>query len=315
VIASGLTSSNVLAPRNSARGESTDGLSGSQGGRRAVALQCRNDCGGVRVGMLATGPLRDGDIVVFVDSRRRRHLKRLRAGHRITIRGTVIESSAVIGAAEGTLAGAGESEQFLVFRPRYAEVASTVDRPAEPVFAKDAGSILIHAGIGAETRVVEAGVGAGTLTVALLAAVGRHGAVTSYEVREDFAEAARRTVAAHVGEAPHWRLVVRDATTGFDERDVDAVVADVPDPDALLDAVARALRPGGTFAAYVPTILQVKQLHDALVPRADFALAETIELLERAWRIAGRSVRPEQRMIAHTGFLTFVRRTAEDVSR
>jgi tRNA (adenine57-N1/adenine58-N1)-methyltransferase len=260
-------------------------------------------------------PLADGDVVVFVDTRGRRHIKRLRAGHRITIRGTVIDDDAVIGSPEGTAAGRGEKEAFLVFRPLYAEFSSVVERPAEPVFAKDAGLILVRAGVRAGSRLIEAGVGAGTLTTALLAAVGPEGSVTSYELREDFAQAARLNVASYYGDAPQWRVVVRDASAGFDECDVDAIVADVPDPDALLDAAAAALRPGGVYAAYVPTVLQVKQVHDALEGRTDFALAETFELLERAWHVSGRSIRPEQRMIGHTGFMTFVRRTAEPAVR
>lgn len=260
--------------------------------------------------MPRSATLADGDAVVFVDSRGRRHLKKLRAGHRITIRGAVIAADALIGAPEGSSAGAGEAETFLVFRPSYAELASAVERPAEPVFAKDAAVILIRAGIMAGARVIEAGVGAGTLTMALLAAVGRDGHVASYEIREDLAEAARRNVATYFGEAAQWSLRVRDASSGFEERDVDAVVADVPDPEILIDAASKALRAGGVFAVYVPTVLQIKQIRDALAGRADFACAETLEVWERGWHVAGRSIRPEQRMIGHTGFLTFVRRTA-----
>jgi tRNA (adenine57-N1/adenine58-N1)-methyltransferase len=259
----------------------------------------------------AVKPLADGEVVVFIDARGRRHVKRLRAGHRITIRSAVIAASSLIGAPEGVLVGGGQSEAFRVFRPLYADLAAVIERPAEPVFPKDAGLILMRAGVCAGAHIVEAGVGAGTLTIALLAAVGPHGSVTSYELRADFAEAAERSVAAYYGPAPQWRVVVRDAASGFDEREVDAVVADVPDPDALLGSAAEALRAGGTYAVYVPTILQVKQMYDALDGRSDFAPAETFEVLERAWRSSGRSLRPEQRMIGHTGFLMFARRTAE----
>ena len=261
--------------------------------------------------MSVVKPLAEGEVVVLIDARGRRHIKRLRAGHRITIRSVIIESSALIGAPEGMLVGRGQNDSFRVFRPLYADLASVIERPAEPIFAKDAGLILMRAGVRAGARIVEAGVGGGTLTNALLAAVGPHGSLASYEIRADLAEAARRSVATYYGDAPQWQLVVRDAVLGFDERDVDAVIADVPDPDTLLDAAAAALRPGGTYAAYVPTILQVKQLHDGLVERQDFAPAETYELLERAWRASGRSLRPELRMIGHTGFLMFTRRTAE----
>ena len=257
----------------------------------------------------------DGDAVMFIDGRGRKHLKTLRAGHRITIRGTVIVNDNVIGRAEGCTAGHGEAESFLVFRPLYAELATAIERPAEPVFAKDAAVILIRAGIMSGTRVIEAGVGGGTLTMALLAAVGPEGAVSSYEIRDDLAAAARHNVHAYFGESENWTLRVRDASAGFEERDVDAVVADVPDPDILVDAVAESLRPGGVFAVYVPTVLQIKQIHDALEGRPEFACAETVEIFERGWHVAGRSVRPEQRMIGHTGFLTFIRRTAVPFAR
>jgi tRNA (adenine57-N1/adenine58-N1)-methyltransferase len=256
------------------------------------------------------GAIREGEVVVLVDGRGRRALKTVRAGHRLTVRGTVIAADAILGAPEGILVGKGEAETFLVFRPSYAELISAIERPAEPIFAKDAALILIRAGIASGSRVIEAGVGAGALTMALLAAVGREGRVFSYEIRDDLANAAQRNVAAYYGDAPQWTLSLRDASTGFDERGVDAVVSDVPDPDILIQAASDALRPGGVFAVYVPTVLQIKQLHDALVTRSDFALAETVEILERGWHVAGRSVRPEQRMIGHTGFLTFVRRTA-----
>jgi len=259
--------------------------------------------------------LADGDTVVFVDSRGRRHLKKLRAGHRITIRGTVIVTDTLIGKAEGSTAGEGEAEGFLVFRPSYAELATAIERPAEPIFAKDAATILVRAGIGSGARVVEAGVGGGTLTMALLAAVGPQGHVASYEIRDDLASAARHNVISYYGEAAHWTLRVRDAGLGFEEREVDAVVADVPDPDILVDSVAEALRPGGVFAVYVPTVMQIKQIHDALAGRPEFACAETLEIFERGWHVAGRSVRPEQRMIGHTGFLTFIRRTAVPFAR
>jgi tRNA (adenine57-N1/adenine58-N1)-methyltransferase len=258
---------------------------------------------------VADRKLRDGDAVLLVDARGRRYLKRLRSGHRITVRGSIVAADDLIGGDEGARVGSPES--FLVFRPLYHEIASAIERPAEPVFAKDAALLLVRSRIYSGARVIEVGVGGGTLTMALLAAIGTHGRLASYELREDLAQAAERSVAAYFGDAPQWSLVIRDGREGFDERDVDAVVSDVPDPDLLLDAVAASLRPGGVYAAYVPTVLQIKQLHDALQDRPQFALPETIEVLERAWHVEGRSIRPEQRMIGHTGFLSFVRRTAD----
>ena len=255
-------------------------------------------------------PLRAGDYVMLVDQRGRRTLKRLNAQHRITIRGTVLRCDDMIGQSEGILIGDGEPESFLVFRPSHAELVTEIERPAEPIFAKDVGAILAHGDVRAGDHVVEIGVGSGALTIALLRAVGPAGNVTSYEIRPDFADVARRNVQDFCREAPNWVLHVGDAAEPRNVRDADRVIVDVPDPLPMLPAVAAALRPGGSLAVYLPTILQVKELRDALQADARFAGAHTLEVLERGWHIEGRSVRPSHRMVAHTAFLTFARRTA-----
>lgn len=259
---------------------------------------------------MSYGALRAGEAVFFVDERGRKYLKQLRAGHRITIRGSVIRTDDLIGASEGTATDATQSEIFAVFRPSYAELATVIERSAEPVFAKDAGAIIIHADIRAGDRVIEVGVGAGLLTIALLRAVGSAGSVVSYELRQDFAQQAAAAIGRYHGDASNWQVKVRNGNDGFDERDVDRVVADVPEPDLLLDAVAAVLRPGGTYAAYVPTVLQFRALRLALQDDPRFVMPETIEVLERSWHVEDRSVRPDHRMVAHTGFLTFARRSA-----
>jgi tRNA (adenine57-N1/adenine58-N1)-methyltransferase len=254
------------------------------------------------------GPLADKDPIMLVDSRGRRYIKRLRAGHRITIRGTVIVCDDLIGTDEGALTGANEKERFRVLRPSYVELSTQLARPAEPIFAKDAAAILMHADIRAGDTVIEVGVGAGFFTMALLRALGPTGYLTSYELREDLAEVARGNVRDWYGEAPGWHLVVRDAAAGFDERGVDRVTLDVPEPAPVLAPAAEALRSGGSLAVYLPTILQVKELHDRIDAHGAFTEAKTLEVLERSWHIEGRSVRPDHRMVAHTAFLTFARR-------
>ena len=259
---------------------------------------------------MADSALRDGELVIFVDTRGRRYLKRLKRGHRMTIRGSVIAADSVIGSTEGSEAGKGERESFVVLRPTYAELVPDLDRPAEPIFAKDAGLILTRGDIRPGDRVLEVGVGAGALTIALLRAVGPGGQLISYEVREDFAAAARGNVDAFHGEASNWQIRIRDAREGFEETAVDRIVADMPEPATLLTASARSLRPGGVFVAYVPTVLQFKELRDRLAESPEFGCEETCEVMERTWHVDGRSVRPDHRMVAHTGFLTFARRLA-----
>ncbi|MFT5042973.1 MAG: tRNA (adenine57-N1/adenine58-N1)-methyltransferase, partial [Hyphomicrobiaceae bacterium] len=238
-------------------------------------------------------------------------LKTLRAGHRMTVRGTIVAADELIGRSEGILAGAGQPERFRVFRPSLAELTPLLTRAAEPVFAKDAATVLIRGDIRPGQRVIEVGVGAGALSMVLLRALGPNGHLTTYELREDLAAGARTTVATYagLGEEPEtWNLRIGDARDGFQERDVDRIVADMPEPGTLLDVVAEALVPGGIFTSYVPTVVQLKQTHDALTAHPLFTDGETFEILERTWVSAEQSLRPDHRMVAHTGFVTIARR-------
>jgi tRNA (adenine57-N1/adenine58-N1)-methyltransferase len=252
----------------------------------------------------------DGDPVLLIDRRGRRHLKRLRAGHRLTIRSSVLACDRIIGLAEGSRVGGGRDEEFRVFRPTYAELVPLFERPAEPVFAKDAGLILTRGDIRPGQTAIEIGVGCGALSMALLRALGPSGRLVTYEIREDFAEEARRNVARYEGEQPSWTIRIRDASQGLDERGVDRVVIDVPDVVSVLPPSAEALRDGGVLVAFTPTILQVRDIHDAVARSDDLGFAETYEVLERGWHVDSASVRPDHRMVAHTGFITVMRRLA-----
>ncbi|MFP6626642.1 MAG: methyltransferase domain-containing protein [Deltaproteobacteria bacterium] len=260
--------------------------------------------------MPVRGVFEAGETVVFVDRRTRKYLKTLQPGHRITIRGTVINATDVIGKPEGSWFGHSEPESFLAFRPSPAELATTVQRKAEPVFPKDVGAILTHADLGSGDTVIEAGVGTGLLSVALLRALGPQGHLTSYEIRPEFAEHARANVKAFHGDSQNWTLRVQDARGGFEERNVDHVITDLPAPQDLLNVISKSLRPGGRLTSYLPGAGQVAELHAALAALPHFGLAETWEVLERSWHVEPDSIRPDHRMVAHTGFLTFARRLA-----
>ncbi len=252
--------------------------------------------------------LRDGDLIILIDRKDRRYLKQLARGHRITIRGSVLRADDLIGHPEGSVVE--DRERFVAFRAKPADLATLMERPAEPIFAKDAGAILARTGLGAGDRVVEVGVGAGILTAVLLRAVGPSGSLTSYEIREDFAHLARENVKRALGSTPNWRLVVGDAAECLDVRDADCAVVDVPAPERLVGPLAQSLRPGGALAVHLPTVPQVQRLRAALAASGAFAAVETLELLERPWHVEGASVRPAHRMVAHTAFLTFARRLA-----
>jgi tRNA (adenine57-N1/adenine58-N1)-methyltransferase len=178
-------------------------------------------------------------------------------------------------------------------------------RGAQVIYPKDLGPILMLADVYPGARVLESGVGSGALSMTLL----RAGAdVTGYELRPDFASRAQANVRSYLGDdaAERYHVELRDCYEGIDGHDFDRVVLDLPEPWQVVKHAERALRAGGILVAYTPSILQASQLRDAL-DGAAFAMASTIEVLHRSWHIEGQAVRPDHRMVAHTGFLTSAR--------
>ena len=253
--------------------------------------------------------LKENDAVLFIDRKGRRYLKVLRRGKKLEIRGDLAPES-LYGLEEGSRVKFSTGENYLVLRPTYADLIPHLPRAAQVIYPKDTGPLLVWGDVYPGATVIEGGVGAGALTIALLRAVGPTGRLISYELREDFAAAARRNVATFFGEAPNWTIKLRDLYEGFDETGVDRLFIDLPEPGRALDVVARALRPGGVFVGYVPTVLQLKDTVEALQRRPDFAEIESFETLMRNWHVKGMSVRPVHRMIAHSAFIIVARRLA-----
>ncbi len=255
--------------------------------------------------------LREREPVFLLDRKGRGYLRTLRPGARMTVRGAAVACDAVIGRPEGSTVETAAGERLLVLRPTYAQLIPRLPRQAQPIYPKDVGPLLLWGDIGPGDLVVEIGTGPAALTLALLRAVGPTGRLVSYEVREDFAATARDNVARYHGPAPNWTLRVADAFAGLVERGVDRMVVDLAEPWQLLDHIAAALRPGGVLTAFVPTVLQVKEHVDALRAHERFDAVEALETLLRFWHVSARSVRPEHRMVAHTGFLVVARRVAD----
>ncbi len=259
--------------------------------------------------------LRDRDPIFLIDRKERSYLRTLRRGGRINLRGAPLPCDDVIGKPEGSYVTTPGGEKLLVLRPTYAQLIPSLPRQAQPIYPKDVGIILCWGDIRPGDLVVEVGTGPAAVTLALLRAVGPTGRLVSYELREDFAATARDNIARHHGDAPNWTLRVGDAFEGLVERDVDRLVVDLAEPWRLLDVAAAALRPGGVLTAFVPTALQVKQMVDGLHDHGTFCAIEALETMLRHWHVSGRSLRPEHRMVAHTGFLIFARRLAAPVPR
>jgi tRNA (adenine57-N1/adenine58-N1)-methyltransferase len=248
-----------------------------------------------------------GEHVLFIDRKEREYLRTLRPGGRVHIRGGSMLSDHLIGMADGTTVTNTAGESFLMLRPTFAQLIPNLPRRAQVIYPKDIGAILLWGDIYPGATVVEIGTGPGALTMALLRAVGPSGRVISYEIRPDFLEMARQNVDQYFGAAPNWTLKLADAAAGIEEREVDRLLLDLAEPWHLLPQIEAALRPGGLVVGYVPTALQVKEWVDALRLRG-FGAVQTMEVLMRFWHVKARSVRPEHRMVAHTGFITVARR-------
>jgi tRNA (adenine57-N1/adenine58-N1)-methyltransferase len=257
------------------------------------------------------GPLKEFDAVILIDRKDREYLARLDPRRPIAIRGGKISVAELIGLEEGSIVRSSLNEPFLIFRPTFPQLIPNLPRTAQVIYPKDVGPILVWADLFPGARVVEAGVGAGALTMAILRAIGDTGALVSYEIREDFAELARKNVARYFGDAPQWTVKLGDVSSALSETELDRIILDLPEPWQVISRAWTALRPGGILLCYLPTVLQVKTLVDALKDDGRFACIETTETLMRFWHIKGMSVRPQHRMVAHTGFIISARRLAQ----
>ncbi|MGE3621593.1 MAG: tRNA (adenine-N1)-methyltransferase [Acidimicrobiia bacterium] len=250
-------------------------------------------------------PLRAGEQVLLVDAKRRRYLVTLEAGGEFHTHSGVLPHDELIGREEGVSCRSTYGVTYTAMRPTLSEFVLKMPRGAQVIYPKDLGPILMLADVFPGARILESGVGSGALSMTLLRAGAE---VVGYELRSDFASRARKNVTAFLGEEvlDRYRVEERDCYAGIDETDLDRVVLDLPEPWQVVKHAVRALRPGGILVAYTPTILQASQLRETLAS-SPFGVAETVEVLNRSWHIEGQSIRPDHRMVAHTGFLTHAR--------
>jgi tRNA (adenine57-N1/adenine58-N1)-methyltransferase catalytic subunit len=247
----------------------------------------------------------DGDAVLLLGSEGERHLVRVRPGtHRVAGFG-VIDLGNLLGRSWGDRVTLGGTS-YVLLAPILADHLRALERRAQIITPKDAARILLETGAAAGRNIAEAGVGSGALTVALAHAVAPTGRVFGYDVRADHLEVARRNVeAAGLGAVVEFRQA--DVRSGIQERDLDAVVLDLPEPEAVIASARDALRAGGVLAAYVPTAGQLEAAARA-TRGAGFLEVRMLELLERPWVVHDRGTRPDFDMLGHTGFLLFARR-------
>jgi tRNA (adenine57-N1/adenine58-N1)-methyltransferase len=247
-----------------------------------------------------------GDRVLLVDAKRRRHLITLAAGGEFHTHAGVLAHDLLIGEPEGVTVRTTLGSRLVAVRPTLSEYVLEMPRGAQVIYPKDLGPILMLADVFPGARVLESGVGSGALTLALLRAVGATGQVTGYEIRDDFARRAQANIEGFLGTGVPLQVEVRDVYAGIELDDLDRVLLDLPEPWRVVKHAEAALHAGGILLAYLPTIGQVARLREELSGSA-FGMVETLEVLQRTWHVDGQSVRPDHRMVAHTGFLTHAR--------
>jgi tRNA (adenine57-N1/adenine58-N1)-methyltransferase catalytic subunit len=294
------------------------------------------------------GPFAAGDQVQLTDPKGRMHQIVLQAGGTFHTHRGSLSHDELIGAPEGSVVTASSGTAYVALRPLLADYTLAMKRGATIVYPKDAAQILAYADVFPGARVLEAGAGSGALSCWLLRAIGPDGELVSFEARPDFAEIARENVRKYFGEVPPWwRLVTgelsarvaldpsartdrayllsqaaaADAAAEADEADgdqdggsFDRVILDMLAPWENVDGAARALIPGGLICCYVATTTQLSRVVEELRAHGGFFEPAAWETMYRSWHVDGLAVRPDHRMIGHTGFLVTARRLASGVS-
>ena len=246
-----------------------------------------------------------GERVLLIDAKQRRYLVTLKPGGEFHSHAGPVAHDDLIGAEEGFSVRSSRGSSYDVYRPTLNDFVLKMPRGAQVIYPKDLGPILVLADVFPGAKVFESGVGSGALSMTLLRAGAE---VTGYELRGDFAARAQENVATFLGDAALERYHVEERSSydGIDGDGFDRVVLDLPEPWRVVPHATTSLRPGGILVAYTPSITQVMTLRESLDEHG-FAMAETLEVMHRGWHVEGRAVRPDHRMVAHTGFLTHAR--------
>ncbi len=180
--------------------------------------------------------------------------------------------------------------------------------PTQVIYPKDLGIILTYGDIFPGAKVVEAGMGSGALTLSLLRAVGDKGKVVAYEIKEEIIAKAIASIESMSQSTDNLEIKAQDIYEGIDEHDLDRIILDLPSPWLVIPHAEKSLLNGGVLVSFLPTIFQVYELHESLKNTRSFEMMDSFEILLRPWSIGNRSVRPQHRMVAHTGFITTARK-------
>jgi tRNA (adenine57-N1/adenine58-N1)-methyltransferase len=256
-------------------------------------------------------------MVILTDNRRRRggrggdskHMIKLKPGGRFSSEYGYIEHDDIAAAESGGLVHTiGRPHPYRVFAVSYRDYVMHIKRQAQIIYPKDTAAMLMWGDIAPQQRVLESGIGQGALSIAILRVLGGTGKLTSYELRQDFADMSKKFIETFMGYEPENHDVqVRDIYQGIDGV-YDRVLLDLPEPWQVIPHLKSALAGGGMLISYIPTVLQVKTMVDSLKDCGYFEEIETFELILRPWKVDGLSVRPEMWIYNHSAFIVAARK-------
>ncbi len=255
-----------------------------------------------------------GDRVQLTDSKGKLYSITLTVGGEWHTHKGMLKHDELVGLPEGSIVKTNQELKFQAFRPLLADYVLSMPRGATIIYPKDAAMILSVADIKPGLRVLEAGVGSGALTISLLRAITENGFLHSVEIRDDFAAISRENIKQYFGEIPNnWKLSVGALQDQNFESEFDRVVLDMLAPWECIKVASQALVPGGVLLAYIATTTQLSKMAEVIRESGVFTEPESLETIVRGWHHEGLAVRPQHRMIGHTGFLIFARKMAPGV--
>ncbi len=252
--------------------------------------------------------IKENDYVLLYVDERRRHLFRVRSGHRFSSDKGFVDHEKLLGIVYGAEITLSSGAKAYVLNPTTEDIVFKLfKRPTQVIYPKDIGRIILKLDVGPGKRILEAGVGSGVSTAFLAKYVAPNGKIYGYEIREDFAKIAMRNISL-LGLEKYVEIKIKDISEGVEERDLDAALIDLPDPWRVLDVLYSALRPGAPVVFFLPTMNQVIKLFDELSSSTKWIAVEIEEILERIYETKKNAIRPKVKMIGHTGYIVSARK-------
>jgi len=252
---------------------------------------------------------KENDLIMLIDNKGRKYIFKLKEGGKFSSHLGFIDHKDIIGREEADVIKTNLGYEYLLLRPLYKDYILKMGRGAQVIYPKDIATILVWADIFPGARVMEAGTGSGALTIALLRAIGEKGFLFSYEIRQDFLKKAFININNFLGEPHNLKLECKDIYSGIDEKDLDRIVLDLPEPWKVIPHTGKSLKDGGVLTALLPTISQVENYVEELEGSNFYHNIEIYESLIRYWKIKKKSSRPEHFMVGHTAFIITARKT------